>query len=281
LTTTLASADDDILDPTDMNDPQTSPSQVGVIGSRPPGGSKSKGLTLNPNAPTFMGNIFRKDKDKERESAAEKDKPRSKDKSGSKDKDKGKEGKGKSKEVTTPSIELPPPTLDESPWDSRMSRDTFSVHTLPSVSESHESLPLDSAVSNTPSDINSGPSKDPENVVRKLFRKGSSSKFSLSSRLGKDSGLFKKGPGSASNSDKNTEHRSSMGDLDDLGEEVAQLGHSYDSVTSSPSLGPSKTKDSSKESRMSAWRFSMKKKGKEATAKEKESLDLDTATEEE
>ncbi|UNI23500.1 hypothetical protein JDV02_009318 [Purpureocillium takamizusanense] len=269
LTTTLASADDEILDDDDLLDPHTMPSQVGVIGSRPPGSSKSMSQRLNPNAPTFMGNmgnIFRKDRDKEKD--------RTKD-------------KGKSSTVGTPSIELPP-SFDDSPSDSRMSRDTQSVHTQPSVSESHESLQLDSAVSNTASETNLAAthSKDPENVVKKLFRKGSSSKFSLSSRLGKDSGLFKKTPGSASNSDKNmsAEHRSSLGDLDDLGEDVAILGRSYDSMASSPSLGPSKSKESREGGRMSSWRFSMssiKKKGKDTPAKEKESLEMDRPQEDE
>jgi hypothetical protein len=276
----LASADDEILDEDDLLDPQTSPSQVGVIGSRPPGASKLMNQRLNPAAPTFMGNIFRKDKD--RDSGTDKEKQKGKDKD--RYKEKGKDAKGKSKDAATPSIELPPAS-DDSPSDSRMSRDTYSVHTQTSVSESHESLPLDSTLSNTPSELNPGSAssmKDPENVVRKLFRKGSSGKFSLSSRLGKDSSLFKKGPGSATNSDKNTsaEHRSSIGDLDDLGEDVAQLGRSFDSGTSSPYLGPARSKESIKEGRMSSWRFSMKKKGKDSS-KEKESLELERAPDEE
>ncbi|KAI9171735.1 hypothetical protein HJFPF1_01226 [Paramyrothecium foliicola] len=280
LTTTLASAEDEILDEDDLLDPQTSPSQVGVIGSRPPGASKSMAQRLNPAAPTFMGHIFRKDKDKD--ATADREKSKGKDKE--RNKEKGKDPKGKGKEVVTPSIELPPAS-DDSPSDSRMSRDTYSVHTQTSVSESHESLPLDSTLSNTPSEINPGSAssmKDPENVVRKLFRKGSSGKFSLSSRLGKDSSLFKKGPGSAANSDKNTptEHRSSIGDLDDLDEDVTQLGRSFDSGTSSPYLGPARSKDSIKEGRMSSWRFSMKKKGKDASSKEKESLEIERAPDE-
>lgn len=274
LTTTLASAEDEILDENDLLNAQSLPSQVGVIGSRPPGPS---GLNqgLNPNAPTFMGNLFRKDKDKDRD-AGDRDRFfRSKDRERNRD-------KGKGKDVATPSIELPP-TLDDSPAESRISRDTYSVHTQTSVSESHESLMLDSAQSNAPSDMNSNAgsiSRDQDNVVRKLFRKGSSSKFSLSSRLGKDSGLFKKGPGSTTNSDKNlsADQRSSIGDVDDLGED-AQFGHSYDSMASNTSMGPVKSKDGS-QSRMSSWRFSMKAKRKDATNKEKESFDLDRATDE-
>lgn len=286
MTTTLANADDDILDDAELLNPQTSASQVGVIGSRPPARAQPMQLALNPTAPTFMGNVsnmFRKDKDRDKDSGG-RDNVTASETPKSKSKDKGKDkGKDKAKDVATPSIEIPASNLDDSPVDSRMSRDTFSVHTQTSVSESHDSLPLDTTISNTPSDAapassNLGPQ---ENKVRKLFRKGSSSKFSLSSRLGKDSSLFKKGPGSSANSDKNfsAEHRSSIGDIDDLGEDSIPLGRSYDSTTSSPSLGPARTKDS-KESRMSNWRFSIKKKGKDTPSKEKESLDLDRAPDE-
>ena len=256
LTTSLASADDEILYETELNDPQTLPSQVGVIGSRPPGASKLFAPRLNPNAPTFMG-LFRKEKD----APSERDKGRGK----------GKDPKGKGREA---SLDLALAS-DDSPSDSRMSRDTFSVHTQTSVSESHESLPLDASSSNTPIDLTPSLTSNPreaENVngIRKLLRKGSSGKFSL----------FKKGPGSATNSDKNfsADHRSSIGDLEELGEDPSQFGRSYDSVASSPSLGPAKSKES-KEGRMTNWRF-MKKKGKETPGKEKESLDMDRAPEE-
>ncbi|KAK7430272.1 hypothetical protein QQZ08_003247 [Neonectria magnoliae] len=275
LETTLASAEDEILDEDDLLDPQTSPSQVGVIGSRPPSHRASMSQRLNPAAPTFMAHIFGKDRDKD--NFPEKEKTKGKEKEKDRHRDKSKEGRLKGKEVTTPSIELPS-SLDDSPSDSRISRDGHSVHTLISVSESHESLNLDTTASNSTTDMTPSSYKDPENVVKKLFRKGSSSKFSLSSRLGKDSGLFKKGPGSATYSEKNlsAEHRSSIGDIDDLGEDISQLGRSYDSMASSPSLGAtsSRSKDT-KEGRMGTWRFSMKKKGKDASAKEKESLDMD------
>ena len=269
LTTTLASAEDEILDEDDLLDPQTSPSQVGVIGSRLPGGSKaSLSQRLNPAAPTFMGSFFRKDKD----SSSEKGKARSRKKDSV-------DLKGKGKEVVTPSIEVQS-MLDDSPSDSRMSRDTFSVHTQTSVSESHESLPLDHTVSSTTSDTPNV--KDPDNAVKKLFRKGSSSKFSLSSRLGKDSGLFKKTPGSAANSERNmsSEYRSINGDVDDISEDASHLGRSYDSVTSSPSLGPLRPRDS-KENKLSNW-FSIRKKDKDNTGREKESIETDhSMTEEE
>lgn len=276
LETTLASAEDEILDEDDLLDPQTSPSQVGVIGSRPPSHRASMSQRLNPAAPTFMAHIFGKDREKDPNPEKEKGKGKEKERH----RDKSKERR-KVKELSAPSIEFHS-TLDDSPSDSRISRDGHSVHTLVSVSESHESLNLDTTASNSTTDMTPSSYKDPENVVKKLFRKGSSSKFSLSSRLGKDSGLFKKGPGSATYSEKNlsAEHRSSIGDLDDQGEDVSQMGRSFDSMTSSPSLGATSSRSKeTKEGRMGTWRFSMKKKGKDAPAKEKESLDIDRAAE--
>lgn len=251
LTTTLASAEDEILNPDELYNPRKSASQVGVIGSGHPATAKFVNQGLNPNAPTFMGNLFRKDRAKSRDA--------------------------------TPSLELRTNTED-SPSESRISRDTQSIHTQTSisVSESHESLTLDGSLSNAPSDLNSlsgSLSKDPENKVKKLFRKSSSSKFSLSSRLGKDSGLFKKGPGSTANSEKNmsADQRSSIGDVDDVGEEV-QFGRSYDSMTSSPALGSKASKDGS-QSRIGSWRFSKKKKGKSVPPKE--SLEVDRTADDE
>ncbi|KAG9255989.1 uncharacterized protein F5Z01DRAFT_532190 [Emericellopsis atlantica] len=275
LTTSLASADDEILYDTELNN--TLPSQVGVIGSRPPGAAaRLLSQRLNPAAPTFMG-LFR-NKDREVFSEKEKDKVKAKEK--------GKEQKGKGKEAT-PSIEMPPGG-DESPSDSRMSRDTYSVHTQTSVSESHDSLSLDPSSSNPHLDLTPGltsSSKDSDNMngIRKLLRKGSSGKFSLSSRLGKDSSLFKKGPGSATNSDRNAsaDHRSSIGDLEELGEDPGLFGRSYESAAGAPSVGSAKSKET-KEGRMASWRF-IKKKGKETTtpSKEKESMEMDRALEEE
>ncbi|KAF4833427.1 hypotheticall protein [Colletotrichum tropicale] len=260
LKTTLASEQDEILRDEVLKDP----SQVGVIGSRPPGNkltadARTLSGRLNPAAPTFIGGLFGW-KEKDGDPSKDKDKPKSKDKS--KDKGKDTKEKAKGKDASAPSLDLPQ-GYDSSPNESRKSRDAFSIHTQTSVSESRESLTLDRALSSTLSDPNSI-AKDQENVVRKLFRKGSSSKFSLSSRLSKESGLFKKGPGSTTNSDKNmSAERSSFGDIDDYGEE-GLLGRSYESVSGSPSFGPSKSKES-KESRMTGWssKFSMKKKGKD------------------
>ncbi|KOS19203.1 hypothetical protein ESCO_000290 [Escovopsis weberi] len=279
LTTTLASAEDEILDERDLLNPQTSPSQVGVIGSRPPGTASSMmSQRLNPNAPTFMGSLFRKD----REGGIEKERSK-----GSRDKSRGgerRDDKGKAQEARPLSLDLSA-ALDVSPAHSHVSRGAYSTHAHASACESRESLALESAVSNTPSDAHSYAGsihKDQENVVRKLFRKGSFSKFSLSSRLGKESGLFKKGPGSATNSDRtaSVDHQSSMGDVDDLGEDLSHLGRSFDSVGSSSSLGPSRSRES-REGRMTSWRFSMKKKSKESSSRDKESSEVDRPTDEE
>lgn len=288
LKTTLASADDEILDE------ETVPnvSRVGVIGSRPPTSSKAF-ARLNPNAPAFMGALFRGKPEKDKEAGKEKDKGKGKDKE--KSKEKMKEARDKSRITSAPDTPLAPPSESESPSDSRKSRDGLSVHTQASVTESRESLSLDRPLSNTPSESTSAggmaSSIKDDNVVRKLFRKGSSSKFSLPGRLGgKDgSGLFKKGPGSttsAANSDKGggiSAERASIGELDDLvvnvtsrDENGSLLGRSYDSTSASagsPSLGPtlSNTRSAKDGKTGSARWLSFSKKGK----REKESLDLE------
>ena len=277
LETTLATANDEILDDRDLLDPQTSPSQIGVIGSRPPSHRASMNRNLNPAAPTFRTPSFfgRRDRDASPDKGL-----KGKEKRG-----KSKEGRTKGIEALTPTVEVPP-NLDDSPSSPRMSRDAYSVHTQNSISESHESLDLGMTASNSTTDNNAASHKDADSsVVKKLFRKGSSSKFStLSSRLSKDSVLFKKGPGSSTFSEKNmsSEHRPSIGDADELDEDISQLGRSYDSMASSPSLGQGsfKSKDAPKEGRMGTWRFSMKKKTKEPAAKEKESLENDRPVDE-
>lgn len=283
LTTTLASAEDEILDEDDLLNPETLPSQVGVIGSRPPAStsssssSKAIGQRLNPAAPTFMAHIFRKDREGVKEAMA------------------------KTKEREVSSVDVLP-ALEGSPPGSRRSRDTHSVRTEASLSGSHESLPLESvaaaaatATTMTTTTTTSNQSaeshtatapnvKDAEKVVRKLFRKGSSGKFSLSSRLGKDSGLFKKSPAGGAAGDKSygVEMRPAGRELEvDEGEEEAMAGRGHDSVAGSPSsLGPSRTR----EGRITSWRFSvssMKRRSRETPAKEKESsLEMGRAAEE-
>lgn len=251
LKTTLADANDEILDDAELLN--ASPSQVGVIGTRP--SSMSLSQRLNPAAPSFMGGFFRPRGDRS-ESGKDikdlKDKPKAK----GKEKDMAKEKKlRESFASTSDSVRL---SIDDSPSDSRLSRDTISVNT-PSISESRESLNLDQTFSNTPSDA----LKEQDNTFKKLLRKGSSSKFSLSS-VGRNFSS-KKGPGSVSNSERNTPlERTSF---DENGEELVALGRSYESLNSSPIIGGPGKKDKG------GWgvRFTMKKK----PGKEKESLDLE------
>ncbi|KAI0169106.1 hypothetical protein GGR52DRAFT_553745 [Hypoxylon sp. FL1284] len=266
LKTTLADADDEILDDSALL--HASPSQVGVIGTKPT--AKSLSQRLNPAAPSFMAGLFRQraDKDGDREVKDSKDKIK---------------GKGKDKELTRekkPRISLSSasdaaaPLADESPLELHKSRDTYSVGT-PSVTESRESLTLDRCASNTPSDqATPGPgNKDQESGFRKLLRKGSSSKFSFSSVRGLGG---KKGPSSVTNSDKNASvERNSFDEYaeDSSGGGVGlSQGRSYESLHNSPSLGPTSASRHSKDKSVS-WgsRFSIKKK----TGKEKESLDLE------
>ncbi len=299
LKTNLASPDDEILDEKELLNPETSPSQVGVIGSRPPAAS-AKGKTLNPAAPTFMASIFRPKADKMKDGQKDKDKAKGKDRGKDKDKEKGKD-KGRDKDKNkhdrgeTP---VPPETPassshhslavgDDSPYNSRLSRDGQSVHTLASVSESRNSL--DYTVSNTASEPTSGvlsSSKDSDNALLKLFRKESTGKLSFSRRMGRA-----KGPGSLASSDKNLSvGRSSFGDYEDLADESmlsavssrrtggmliatptsATAGGALDSAMSSPSLGPSKSRDKNEGKLKGPGWFSKKKKNRE-----KESLDID------
>ncbi|KAI0422739.1 hypothetical protein F5X98DRAFT_325066 [Xylaria grammica] len=261
LKTTLADADDAILDESELL--HASPSQVGIIGTKP---AKSLSQRLNPAAPTFMGGIFRVRAEKEKESDRE-----TKD---SKDKSKG---KGKEKEVKekkprqsfTSVSDIGTTSLDESPSDPRKSRDRFSVDS-PSITESRESLNLDHPFSHSPSDQTASLGvKDQESGLRKLLRKGSSSKFSFSSVRGLGS---KKGPNSVTSSDRNASgDRTSF---DEFAEDNSGqfLGRSYDSLHSSPSIGPTSGPRSAKDKPV-GWgsRFTMKKKA----AKEKESLDIE------
>ncbi|KAK4181714.1 hypothetical protein QBC36DRAFT_40079 [Triangularia setosa] len=307
LKTTLASADDEILDDEEM----LPNADVGVIGSRPPTQSAKAASAalgrLNPNAPAFIGSLFKSNPEKLKEKEV-KEKAKAEKKKANKEKAAKKE-KEKDKEASTipdtphPQAAQNPIFEMDSPADSRKSRDGASVHTLHSsvsISESRDSLTLDRSFSNTPSEPASaglsGSFKD-EGVVRKLFRKGSSSKFSLPGRLGGNSGkenaptsaggLFKKGPSSIAStapSDRGTiDPRSSIGDFEDLGDEAmgvlaGVLGKSYDgSVAGSPGLGPtSAAAKANKEGGTAAsrWLSSFGKKGKKTSA-EKESLDLE------
>ena len=231
LSTSIATEEDEFL-------PESSPPPVGVIGTRPQS-SKSTTPKLNPNAPTFKAMFSRSSKTEKSEKA---------------------KGKTKSKDNPEPIVE-PPAIDDASPAESRKSRDTRSIHTqTDSITESHESL--DRTVSNTTSEMmTTTPSaKDgKETSFQKLLRKGSSSKFSISSFRGKDSSLFGGKKGGSANSDRNAsgDRSSSFGDMEEGGEDNT-LGRGVDSVTSSPQIGGAGTP---KEGRMGVnWgRFSIKK----------------------
>lgn len=309
LKTTLASADDEILDE------ETLPNvdQVGVIGSRVPTQSQKALARLNPNAPAFIGSFFSKSKpEKEKEKEVKEKAKAEKQKAKKEAKESKEKQKNKDKEATeaaeTPNTPHVPPFEMDSPTDSRQSRDAASVDTLYSLSESRDSLSLDMCVSNAPSEPTSAGlsnSFKDDNVVRKLFRKSSSSKFGLAGRLGgkgeSHSNLFKKGPSSTTSggtSDRGggSVERSSIGDFEDLTDEALNtvnfLGRSHDSITSSPALGPLTVAAATSSPSTAAgaapasataapaikgkeiksrWLSNFGKKGK----KEKESLDLD------
>ncbi|CAG8956899.1 hypothetical protein HYFRA_00012354 [Hymenoscyphus fraxineus] len=208
LTSGIASDDDEFL-PSDLVTGQGSPPPVGVIGTRPASAHKPVTPRLNPAAPTFRAMFSRSGK-AERE-----------------------------QENTEPASESRGSTADSShhpffgsPSELRKSRDTRSIRTQNSVAESSESL--DIITSNTPSDVMSGNAKDKDtSFTRRLLRKGSSSKFSLSSIRGKDSNLFSSKKGTSVTADSDRAERDGSIDLGD----DSQLGKSYESATSSPMLG--------------------------------------------
>ena len=286
LKTTLADADDEILDEFELM--HASPSQVGVIGTKP-STAKSLSQRLNPAAPSFMGGIFRARPDKVRE--ASKETKEVKDRS--KGKGKSKETKERESRTSMSTVsETATPSVEETPSEPRMSRDAYSMDT-PSIAESRESLNLERSPSTTPSESAAamaagGPeSRESETSgFKKLLRKGSSSKFSLSSVRGLGG---KKGPSSsAATSDRNVSGGgTTMADRTSLDEEAEEannlqaLGRSYDSVASSPSLGPmsggagSGAGKPAKDKGVNWGRFSMKRKPGKEKEKEKESLDLE------
>ncbi|KAI1806547.1 hypothetical protein F4811DRAFT_510425 [Daldinia bambusicola] len=267
LKTTLADANDEILDESELL--QALPSQVGVIGTKP--SSKTLSQRLNPAAPSFMAGLFRNKLDKEKES--EKDFRDSKDKGKNRPRDRDSAKEKRPRVSLSSASEATAPSVDDSPSESRKSRDAFSIG-APSVAESHESLTLDQPLSNTLSDqAFAFGNKEQESGFRKLLRKGSSSKFSFTSVRGLGT---KKGPSSVTNSDKTASvERSSF---DEYAEESSgggpglNLGQSYDSLHSSPSLGPTSANRHAKDKSV-GWgsRFAMKKKA----GKERESLDLE------
>lgn len=251
LTTGIASDDDEFLPSSDSFAGPVSPPSAGVIGTRPVSSHKPPTPKLNPAAPAFqkLGLSFTSKSNK---------------------------GKAKAKAIDSPTSPEDPPPHDStnlsSPAASRKSRDAHSIRTQNSMAESHESL--DRAASNTTSEFPSGSSsKEKESsAFRQLLRKGSSSKFSISSFRSKENGLFsgKKGVSSTPNSDRGLgDHRDNS--FDEYGED-AGLGRSVDSVTSSPMIGSTgsgewkgkeKEAGTPKEGRMSVgWGRFISKKGK-------------------
>lgn len=194
LTTGIATEDDDFLPPDTLS--TASPPPVGVIGTRP-ASQMSATAKLNPAAPTFKA-MFSRAKDSTHRPRHTGD------------------------EHEEHADDYPSST-------SRASRDEYSIHTADSVAESYDSL--EGALSNTAlSEVASGSFGGSsvgrgENSFQKLLRKGSSSKFSISSFRGKEVGLFgKRGERNAS-----ADRSSSFGE----GEEELALGGGV-SVTSSP-----------------------------------------------
>lgn len=245
----LASADDEILPPDTLLGQSSPP---GVIGTRPVSSHKPVTPRLNPAAPTFK--LF------SRPSKAEKGKPNDKTNDATID-------------------DNPLASSMSSPAESRKSRDTPSIRTQASMAESNDSLERTS--SNTYSDLASASAtsaKEKESSFRQLLRKGSSSKFSLSSIRGKDSSFFggKKGPSSATTSDRNASVERDTS-FDEYGEE--ELGRSVDSSSNSPMIGSrSSTEWKSKDSQPgyvkegSRWsRFGLKP----SKSKPRESLDFE------
>lgn len=229
----VADADDDFLPPDSLAQ-QSSPPPVGVIGGPRPQSAKSQTPRLNPNAPAFMA-MFGRSKTSRKDNSANEDHS----------------------------------THDEahSPSDSRKSKDSRSIHTQNSVAESYDSL--DRTDSNAPSDlqITSQASKEgTETSFQKLFRKSSSSKFSIGSFTNRMSSKSKSQAGTPTTS---SIERGSVGDLDEHGEDL--LGRSMESATSSPMYGSIGGGSQSGTPRKSGWnRFSISagRKGKDKSEKD-------------
>lgn len=291
LRTNLANPEDEILDDEALQ--QAPATQVGVIGSRPRPAAKQASLSnisFDPTAPSFITRVF---------------------KGGKSDKGKGKTTGGDAQRPSSAATsDGNAYSFDDSPSDPRKSRDELSVRTGTSVSESRESLSLDRSASNAgsedPASLALAPASSvpaslasSDNVVRKLFRKGSSSKFSFTGRLGVGTssnagsvtsgtsgggaGGFKKSPGfppqgfgtlplssgaSGTGSERGgaSERHSLGGDTedDDFGGATGSVVGAKDVTKSTDSITSSPNLGARGKDGKSGWgRFSMKKKGKE------------------
>lgn len=156
----VASDDDEFIYPSESRMAHASPPpNVGVIGTRPLSSHKPITPKLNPAAPAFRGfNLSSPTPPPQNEES---------------------DGKGKGKAMdSSPTDELSPMPIS-SPTASRKSRDTPSIHTQNSIAESYDSL--DRASSNALSDAPTPSASSKEKFAARLMRKGSASKFSLSS----------------------------------------------------------------------------------------------------
>lgn len=256
----IADEDDEFLPPSDSYANQSSPSvSVGVIGTRPPSSHKPVTPKLNPAAPAFSFTFGRSKNDKESQ------KPK---------------GKGKAVEASATMDGSQDSTYTTSPPASRKSRDTHSIHTQDSMAESYESLDRISsnpASEKAPLSSTSTKEKEPSSF-KQLFRKGSSSKFSVTSLRSKEGFFGGKKAGSSTASDRNASAERD-GTFEEFGEDT--FGRSVESVTSSPMIGSmgsgsewkGKEKDrdpgTPKEQGKMWSRFSLKK------GKARESLDVE------
>lgn len=225
--------DDDEFLPNDVLAQQASPPQVGVIGGPRPQSSMSQAARLNPNAPAFMANLF------------------------------GRSGKEKASSRTKRENSEDGVDESHSPSDSRKSKDHHSIHTMGSLTESYDSLEqLDSSTTSE-----AAPSTPQDNALSKLFRKSSSSRFSVGSFKGWSKS--KNGTPSNASGDRGS-------NFDDMVEEVHAedlLGRSVDSVANSPMPGSQAgSQAGTPREKRSAWnRFSISSTKKDK-AKERERL---------
>ncbi|KAE8451160.1 hypothetical protein EG329_004832 [Mollisiaceae sp. DMI_Dod_QoI] len=256
LTSSIADENDEFLPPSDPYAHQSSPSaSVGVIGTRPASSHKPVTPKLNPAAPAFSFTFGRSKNEKDNQKA---------------------KGKGKAVEVTAETEESSDNPYGSSPPASRKSRDTHSIHTQNSMAESYESLErISSNPASEKAPLSSTSTKEKErSSFKQLLRKGSSSKFSVTSLRNKEGFFGGKKAGSSTASDRNASVERD-GSFDENGEDM--YGRGVDSVTSSPMIGSTgsgewKGKDKEtgtpKEGKM--WsRFSLKK------GKTRESMDVD------
>ncbi|PQE22740.1 Fibronectin type III domain-containing protein [Rutstroemia sp. NJR-2017a BVV2] len=261
MTSGIASEDDEKL-PRETLRIQSSPPPAGVIGTRPLSSHNPFAARLNPTAPKFelpqtsepvLTRFLRS-------------------------------SKGKGKAIASDSNSERPSTAEDvqqaiqsSPSESRKSRDTPSLHTQNSMAESIDSL------ERIPSNTNSDAPKDKESSIHRLWRKGSSSKFSFQ---GKDSGLFsrKKGGSSVAASDRADRDEN----LDEFGEEAA-MSASFESATNSPRIGGTDSGEgkagkgaagSFKDSKKAWGRAFSRKKGRESLDVERSEAET-TGTEDE